>query len=322
MKRLSYIWFFLLAAFVTSCGTSVRLVRMEILSPAKNPVQYTDKTFAIFNALHVAHEYENGKVDYVTDSVMVNLLAEGAKEELEKSPLFDEYDIPIFNLTLFCNDSCPELYDAAYMASLSEQSQASLLLIIDDATTNLQQNNGAGKSVFRITYSALYRFYDVEQQRYIANRLLHDSLDFVNPLLRDLTAEDMQGIWRDVIRDAGSQALEATTPKWQTGYRYYYLPFVLSQGDWESASYYADAGNWPEAMKIWGRVAESSTGKKAAYAAFNMALGAEMLTEYELALEWLALADESARLTETNDYRQRIRQRIADKEKLNEQLGY
>jgi hypothetical protein len=261
-------------------------------------------------------------LEYATDSVMVNLLAEGAKEELEKSPLFDGYDIPIFNLSLFCNDSCPELYDVEYMASLSEQSQASLLLIIDDAATNLLQNNSAGKSVFSITYSALYRFYDVEQQRYIATRMLRDSLNFAKSLPWDLSAEDMQEIWRDVISEAGGQALGTTVPQWQMGYRFYYVPSVLSYVDWENAAYYADAGNWPEAMKIWGRLAEASTGKKAAYAAFNMALGAEMLTEYELALEWLALADESARLKETDGYRQRIRQRIADKEKLNEQLGY
>jgi tetratricopeptide (TPR) repeat protein len=322
MKRISFIWLLLIVAFMTSCGTAVRLVRMEILSPAQHPVPYADKTFAIFNALHVAHEDENGSVTYATDSVMVNLLAEGAKEELEKSPLFGGYDIPIYNLTLFCSDSCPELYDAAYMASLSEQSQASLLLIIDDATTNLQKSTAVGKSTFRITHAALYRFYDVEQQRYVATRQLRDSVDFVNPMLRDLTAEDMQGVWRDVIHDAGCQALELTVPQWITGYRFYYLPFVVSQTEWDNAAYWADEGNWPEAMKIWGRLAESSTGKKAAYAAFNMALGAEMLTEYELALEWLALADESAPLKETDDYRKRIRQRMADMERLNIQLGY
>ncbi|MDR0691907.1 MAG: hypothetical protein LBF69_02580, partial [Prevotellaceae bacterium] len=129
MKRVPYIWFLFLAVFMTSCGTAVRLVQIETLSPAKDPVQYADNTFAIFNALHVAHEEADGRVTYATDSVMVNLLAEGAKEALEKSPLFDDYDIPIFNLTLFCDDTCPELYDTAYMASLAEQSQATLLLI-------------------------------------------------------------------------------------------------------------------------------------------------------------------------------------------------
>lgn len=323
MKRISYIYFLFLAVFTTSCGTAVRLVQIETLTPAKDPVQYADKTFAIFNALHVAHEEEDGKITYATDSVMVNLLAEGAKEALEKSPLFDDYDIPIYNLTLFCNDTCPELHDAAYMASLSEQSQATLLLIIDNAATNLQQRDkDKTQETFRISYTASYRFYDATQQRYIATQQLNDSLSFINPLLRNLTGEDIQEIWREVIRDAGRQSLELTVPRWETNYRFYYLPFALSIGAWDDAAYYANRGNWPEAMKIWGQLAGSSTGKKAAYAAFNVALGAEMLNEYELALEWLALADENARLEETGDYRKRIQQRMADKEKLNEQLGY
>jgi tetratricopeptide (TPR) repeat protein len=322
MKRISYISILFLVV-LASCGTAVRLVRIETLSPAKNPVQYTDQTFAIFNALHVAHEDEDGKITYATDSVMVNLLAEGAKEELEESPLFEEYDIPIFNLTLFCNDSCPELYDTAYMESLAEQSQAAVLLIIDNAATNLlQKHDGAKENTFRISYAALFRFYDTGQQRYIATRQLKDSLEFINPLLRNLTGDDLQEVWHTVIREAGRQAVELTVPRWETDYRFYYLPFALSRGAWDDAAYYAERGNWPEAMKIWGQLAGLSTGKQAAYAAFNMALGAEMLNEYELALEWLALADESARLEETGDYRKRIQQRMDDREKLKTQLGF
>ncbi|MDR2449708.1 MAG: DUF6340 family protein [Prevotellaceae bacterium] len=323
MKRALHICFLFLTVFMTSCGTAVRLVQIETLSPAKDPVQYADKTFAIFNALHVAQEGDDGKVTYATDSVMVNLLAEGAKEELEKSPLFDDYDIPIFNLSLFCDEACPELHDTAYMASLSEQSQATLLLIIDNATTSLvQKHDGAKENTFCISYAASYRFYDATQHRYIATQQLNDSLSFVNPLLRNLTGEDIQAIWREVIRNAGRQFLGSTAPRWETAFRFYYLPLAPSSGAWDDAAFYVERGNWPEAMRIWGQLAGSSTGKKAAYAAFNMALGAEMLNEYELALEWLALADENARLEETGDYRKRIQQRMADMEKLNKQLGY
>jgi hypothetical protein len=298
----------------------MRYVRVETLSPAKNPVRYADKTFAIFNALHVAQEDKDGKVTYATDSVMVNLLAEGAKETLEESQLFDDYDIPIFNLTLFCNDTCPELYDSTYMASLSEQSQAALLLIIDDAATNLQKREGK-KETFRISYTAVYRFYDAGQHRYIATLPVNDSVSFVNSLLRNLTGEDLQSIWRDVIRDAGRQALETTVPQWKTDYRYYYLPAVLSE-EWYDAAYYAERGNWAEAMKIWGQLAGSSTGKKAAYAAFNMAIGAEMIGEYELALEWLGLIDKNISAERIDCYRKHLQERMVDKEKLNEQLGY
>jgi hypothetical protein len=321
MKRIPlYICSLALAAFATSCGSVERAVRVEVLRPAKDPVPYAGKTPAIFNALHVARENGDGKIVYATDSMMVNLLAEGAKETLEASPLFDGYDVPIFNLTLFCHDTCPELYDTAYMASLAAQSQASLLLIIDHTATRLQKLGGTRGITFHITYAATYRFYDAEQQRYVATRPLHDSLT-TKRLISDLSWENMQEIWRDVIRDAGRQALEPTIPLWETDYRWYYLPAV-SDGQWYNASYYAYLGKWPEAMKIWGELAGSSTGKKAACAAFNMAVGAEMMGEYELALEWLDLAGPHVRSEKIDNYRKHIRQRMSDKEKLNEQLGY
>jgi hypothetical protein len=312
----------LTAVLAASCGVVEYAVQIEVLHPAESPVPYAGKTLAIFNALHVAGEADSGAVTYATDSVMVNLLAEGAKEALEASPLFDEEVIPIFNLTLFCADSCPELHDTAYMTSLAEQSQASLLLIIDHAATALQKSGSAAKSAFHVTYSAVYRFYDAGQQRYIATRQLRDSVSFTNPLVRNLSNEDMQEIWRDVIHDASRKALEPTAPQWDTDYRLYYLPSAFAEQQWFNASYYAHQGKWPEAMKIWGQLAGSSSGKKAAYAAFNMAVGAEVEGEYELALEWLALSAESSRLKQIDNYRKRIQQRISDKEKLNKQLGY
>jgi hypothetical protein len=306
---------------MASCGAAEYATRIEVLHPAKNPVPYAGKTLAIFNALHVTHEEEDGTVTYATDSVMANLLAEGAKEALEESPLFDDYDIPLFNLTLFCHDSCPELHDTAYMASLSEQSQASLLLIIDHAATGLQKRAGTQGNDLHITYSAAYRFYDAEQHLYVATRLLHDSLTYSNRLLGDLSDEGIQELWRDIIRDTGRQALESTVPQWTTNYRRYYVP-SFAESPWISAANYAYQGRWAEAMKIWGELASAATGKKAAYAAFNMATGAEMTGEYELALEWLDLVGKNIPPGKTDNYRKQIRQRMADREKLNEQLGY
>ena len=312
-----------LAVFMASCGTIEYATQIEVLLPAENPVHYAGKAPAIFNALHVSHEEEDGRATYATDSVMANLIAESAKEALEASPLFDGYDIPIFNLTLFCPDSCPELHDTDYMASLSEQSQASLLLIIDNAVTSLQKRTGAPGPSLHFSYSFSYRFYDAGAQRYLATRTIHDSLTFSNQLVvGDLSDGDIRELWHEIIRDVGRQALEPTVPQWKTDYRYHYLPSAFSTEQWYDASYYAYRGNWPEAMKIWGELAGSSSGKKAACAAFNMAVGAEMTGEYELALEWLELAGENARLKRIDNYRKHIRQRMADKEKLSEQLGY
>jgi hypothetical protein len=312
MKKLYLILCLFVAALAASCGPAVHMIKVETLKPAEMPLAYADHTFAIFNAISPN-----------TDSILVNLLAEGAKEALEESSLFEGYDIPVFNLWLPCIDSCSELQDTAYMTSISEQAQAGMLMIIDEASTSLENKIVNGSQFLYVGYKALYRIYDAVMQHYIITE--RDSIylkidgSWQSSALSD---SQVQEIWHDVIRRAGGRFMEKTVPQWETTARYYILPSGFYPEEWNTAAYYATRGYWDEAMKIWGKLATSNTGKTAAYAAFNMALGAEMINEYSLALDWLDLADKYAPLTYTTVYRQLIQNRIEEVKKLNNQMNY
>jgi tetratricopeptide (TPR) repeat protein len=197
-------------------------------------------------------------------------------------------------------------------------------MIIDEASTSIENQTARGSQVLYVGYKALYRIYDAVTQRYIVTERdsMYLKIDGSWQSGTIISDSQVQEIWHDVIRRAGGRFMKKTVPQWETTARYYIIPSGFYPDVWNTAAYYATRGNWDEAMKIWGKLATSNTGKTAAYAAFNMALGAEMINEYTLALDWLDLADKYAPLTYTTVYRQHIQNRIEEVKNLNTQMNY
>jgi hypothetical protein len=322
MKSVKFILGGCIAIVFMACSPTIRLVSIETLTPAEYEVNYSNKTLAIFNALHVEREDEDGNYTYANDSLMTALLAESMKDVLEQSIIFSEYDIPVYNLTLFDHDTLSDLYDKDYLQSLSDQTQAGMLLFIDNAETNMaRQENRFSDNAIAIKWKANYRFYDVEKQQYDIIPVL-DSTLFLYSSAMVLSEDNLQSLWHDFILEEGRRLAATTVPRWTSERRFYFVPPSATEDRWKDAADYADRSDWTSAMRLWGELVGEQEGKMAAYAAFNMALGAEMMNEYTLALEWLALADKNAVLEETELYRKLIRDRISEAKIIDQQLAF
>lgn len=319
-----------------ACGPMIKVVEVESLMPAKHPVAYSDKSIAILNALRVNNL--DGSVNY-TDSLLTNMAAKGLKEGMEATEIFRDYDIPVYNLSLVCNESrCDELQDIEYMNSVAEQVEAALLIVIDSIEiAPAQQKMGeiavntynwafysSGRAFYAATlvpYKALFRYYDAVQQRYIANHAANDTILWEAVSYRATEAISqipaVEAANTMAAEHIGAQMAKVTFPQWKSDKRYYY---DISGTAGYAASAAADKRNWKQAMHYWGQIAMEATGKKAAYSAFNMALGAEMMGDYPLAIEWLTLAKNKADLPEIDGYIKRIQQRIIDKKIIEQQL--
>jgi hypothetical protein len=307
----------------------IKVVDAESLMPAKYPVAYSDKSIAILNALHV-NSY-NGRVMY-PDSLLTNMVAKGLKHGMEASSIFHGYDIPVYNLSLFCNENqCDELSNTAYMNSIAEQTQAALLIVIDSveiaqAERSIDQMylDAYGKVFYATAYApykAVFRFYDLERQAYIVNYVANDTIlwEAVAYKATEALAHLPEAASADTLaaQQIGKQMANATLPQWKSDRRYYY---DLSGSNGYKATASAGKRDWKQAMYYWGQIAMEETGKTAAYAAFNMALGAEMLGDYPLAVEWLTLAKSKADFGEIDAYMNRLQRRIADKKVIEMQL--
>jgi len=312
-----------------ACGPAIKVVNVESLVPAKYPVAYSDKSIAILNALHVNTD---GSVNYA-DELLLNMVAKGFKQEMEASDIFRGYEFPVYNLNLICDENqCDELWDADYLNSIAEQTESSLLIIIDSVRVAQPQQSISqvyldyyyGKVFYAKTIvpvEALFRYYDFEQQSYLANHAVSDTVlwEAVAYTATDALAKlpEAGGLDTLAAQRIGKHMAKATLPQWKDSRRYYY---DLSGAKGNAATAFAEKNNWKQAMYYWGQIAAESTGKTSAYAAFNMALGAEMLGDYPLAIEWLTLAKNTANFPEIDGYINRIQQRIADKNLIQQQL--
>jgi len=327
-KTLSYL--LACSLLFAACAPGIKVVNVESLVPAKYPVAYFDKSIAILNALHI-NEFD-GSISYA-DDVLTNMVAKGLKEEMEASDIFRGYEIPVFNLMLTCNEEqCDELRDAAYMNSIAEQTASALLIIIDgveiaqpqQSISQIYLNAYYGKVFYAkiaVPAKAMFRYYDSEQQRYIANHAVSDTILWESIAYRATEAlaklPEIDGLDTLAAQQIGKLMAKATLPQWQEGRRYYY---DLSGANGNAATAFAAKGNWKQAMHYWGQIAMGSSGKTAAYAAFNMGLGAEMLGDYPLAIEWLTLAKNTSNFPEIDGYIKRLQQRINDKNLIQQQL--
>gem|GEM_PF-3418652 len=326
--------------FFAACGPLIKVVEVESLMPAKYPVAYSDKSIAILNALKVNNF--DGTINY-SDSLLTNLASMGLKEGMEADNLFSGYDIPVYNLLLNCtNNQCEELADTEYMNSIAEQTESALLIVVD--TIEIAQAEqiigqisvdnwsywsywgyyGSNKAFYAVTfvpYKALFRYYDAEQQRYLVNYEINDTIRWEAAAYKATEAltkvPEVAEANTLAAEQVGKLMAKATLPYWKSDKRYFY---ELSGGKGYAATTGAEKRDWKQAMYYWGQIAMEAKGKTAAYAAFNMALGCEMLGEYPLAIEWLTVARNKADLPEINGYVKRLQQRIADKKLIEQQL--
>ena len=313
-----------------ACGPAIKVVNVESLMPAKYPVAYSDKSIAILNALHTDYF---GRTVY-SDSLLVNMVAKGFKQGIEASEIFQGYDIPVYNLNLLCDGyQCDELADAEYMNSIAEQTESSLLIIIDSVRIAQPQQSLSqvwldyyGRVFLAsncVPYNALFRFYDLERQQYLVNYAVNDTVcwDAAAYQATEALAQlpHISSLDTLAAEQIGKLMAQATLPHWQVDRRYYY-DLQVKHG--REATLHAIKREWQQAMYYWGIIAMENTGKTAAYAAFNMALGAEMLGNYPLAVEWLILSKTKANnIPEVDAYINRLQKRIADKKLIEQQLG-
>ena len=79
--------------------------------------------------------------------------------------------------------------------------------------------------------------------------------------------------------------------------------------EWEEAYELAADFRWTEAIDKWMEVVESRNPKKSAFAAYNIAIGCEMVERFDLALKWLDYSLEIYPIKEVKLFREYIKEK-------------
>ena len=323
MKRLTTIFVLLLWAVAATAADDYRVVSLQVLKPARQPVEFTGRTPAIYAMLYVT-DTNGERHTFHNDSLHTVEAAIGIKETLEEFESLADYDVPVYNFYAFCADT------TACADNIEVITDNDLLILVKNITvTPFQQverryTDSYGDYFYvgsYAVYTAAFAVYDTITHTYSHTETLSDTLIWdkntlnTEQALAELptTAEAAQF----AAAEAGKLYARRLAPYWLTVQRFFFVP---SYKDLQQAATHAENAEWNEAMKIWEQYAGHNNRKTAAQSAFNMALACEVNGDYELALEWLQYAEKLYPVKEIAGYRTILHRRLNESANLEKQL--
>jgi hypothetical protein len=315
MKKIFLLQALLLLATVAFAADKYRVVTIQILKSAQEPVTFTDRSPAIYAALYVSDVQDDS---YRNDTLVANEAAIGIKEALEEAEELAEYDIPVYHFYSLCRgEECD---------SIELVTDNDLLIIVKNITlapyqSAKKQYTDLYGSFYLVgtyvPYSAVFEVYDATTRTFSHRATLSDTLVWaentldVNQTLAELPSiEEAKPL---AAREIGKLYAQKLAPYWRQVKRFFFVP---SGKELTQAADFAENFEWDKAMQIWEKYTGNKNKKVAAQTAFNMALGCEMNGHYELAIEWLGYAEKIFPLEEITRYRAILQRRINESNRL------
>ena len=250
-------------------------------------------------------------IDYPTDSLIAVNIAFDLKYKLEESPTFQNYDFPIYNFKRDDSKTTKTALPIGVVSELATDIDADYLFTIDIAYTDIWYEVGFNNwdntryAYTYIPFCIIFRYYDVNKQYIASSTMLQDTLtlsvilsnpskDIYDALNYIMVGEEAVFKSCTVLTD---RYIKYIVPHWVDEERYF-----INDGnkDMRKAAEHVEAQEWTEAMDIWAELTLLKNQKRAALACFNLALGCEIIGDFELAIKWLELAKEKD--PDTNSY--------------------
>jgi hypothetical protein len=318
------------------CATSMlaqnaEIVEIQLLSPPEKKVNFggSDKNTAVV-AIHYYENAERQKSEiFALDSIIVNAVANGIKETLEESPVFEYAEIPVYNIysdTAMINEDMP----ASELEIIAEQSDAQIVIAVEFIDINAQyifEQSKRRPLVTNVNFSTRINAYDVNTKGKVMtytgkdNVMIPASYDDDGNYIPAPRIEDARRVTAEMI---GRDFAKRITPTWETAERLVFYDSYYDRRNSNLSRAYNSAikeNNWVNAVQYWtDAIEENSTKSKQAQIMYNIAVSCEMLENFDLAIKWL----EKAKMLRTriddsiDEYVDILKQRIADKEKLDE----
>jgi hypothetical protein len=309
--------------FFVSCSPYVEIVKVDVLNPSTSTFSFVGKDVAI-----VGNLYEIGNGEYLYDSTLVAAATLGIKETLEQSPVFEGYEIPIYytyssDTALVGKPITKE--DVEEMSSDMGVDMFISVDYIDILGKAARSHNDTIDLEHLMMYAGLFRVYEAGNEKpyspyYIRNETPETVIIYNDKELPILSTTREAGI--SLAYRLGDNYAMFIAPYWETVERVYYVYPDDEYGSIKLGDRYVQQGSWAKAMEAWSKTITSSTKKmQVAMAAFNMAVGCEMIGNLELAKEWLGYCQKQQQ-SKINPapYMQTIIARIQDKYVLDKKL--
>ena len=309
----------ILAAFlIQSCGPVVEFFNIDQRIPAEFQVDLIDRNISVFSSTDALKDSAIVDKEYfVSDSIIMLNMALGLAEGLESNLKLDTGKIKVFNQT---GSDRSELDNPSYIKTLSLNSAADLLFVIehlDMGTMQLYKLTGevpegsAGILYVSLPFKMEVGLYDGFSglpvfRREVADTIYWEVISRMD-LKDEVVASRLYSSMYDISKKLGSSFSSRFFDEWIPVERYLY---TFNSSPWADAFRLSQEFKWKEALDIWMTLTEEATPVKRASAAFNIAVALEMMEQYDLAFEWLNVAESNYLLKGIPGYKSILEERI------------
>ena len=255
------------------------------------------------------------------DSVRVGNVAIGFAEQLEADKGLSSGDVPVYAVAAedYWNYDSEgnRVYDRDFVKSLSVDTGADLLFFMNSikftnySTEPLSLYEGYDGYNVTLPYTVGMDIFKGRDIVRLHTSLVADTLYlFVDS---SVSETNIGGVVArrlpEVSKHIGKELAKLLSHHWVTQQRI--LLTYEGNTQWEDAYVLAEEFLWRDAIEIWMKFATSKDSKKAAFAAYNIAVGCEMLEQFELALKWINYSLEMFPLKESEIYKRELLEHLA-----------
>jgi hypothetical protein len=234
------------------------------------------------------------------DSIRCSNVALGLAEKIEADRGLEKGDVAVYSIPKIefrgfpsaLNDKITDV-DTVYLSQLMLKTGVQMFVFVDNlrfgqysipySVTSADFDN----TNVLVPYMVDMNVFDPVKGETLYKLELRDSIymQMVSSVVTDKKVGAMiSNYLPEISGKIGQRLASSLSVQWETQER---MLVSFSDVKWEKACDLAQDFKWEEAIKIWMGLAESENPKKAAYAAYNIAVGCEMLEQFELSRKWI-----------------------------------
>lgn len=288
MRNNSSIWSSIVLCIVavanlTGCAPQARYFNVDVRESGYIELPIENRTVAVFSISSQSK----------TDSTRLGNVAVGLAEKIEEDRGLSSGEVAVYSIPKVEFDSFPAI-DTAYIGNLMLNSGAHVLVFVDNlrfsqygVQKNAVSSNSDNVNII-VPYSVDLNVYDAMTDSLLLSKTDRDSIymQVISSVIeQDRVGGVIAGYLPQISQKIGMKLGGYLSQQWITSERM----LISYDGDtaWENPYMLAQEFKWNEAIQAWMVLAESNNPKKAAFAAYNIAVGCEMMEQFDMALKWI-----------------------------------
>jgi hypothetical protein len=289
---------------LSSCGPQAELMNVENAINIKSEIPFAEGNAAVF----FLYPTQEDSVSRYLDSTRLSALSVAFAEKVENDRDSKSGSVAVYSLpdSDFCG--LDKDRDLAYLSELHKNSNTELQIFVHDLqffqySVNKFRSNDSESAEYQnelydgvtilLPYKVKMDIYNSGKDSVILSRNEIDTV-YIQAIAKDYSNKNFNTIIAknlpEISGKIGEKLASFISRQWET--KTIILINYPSIADWNNAYSFAESNfDWQRAINLWMPYTKSENPRKASFAAYNIAMGCQMMGKPQLALEWVNFAE-------------------------------